>query len=248
MGGKGRIAKKIAAVILAETSDRGRYVEPFVGGGAMAAQLGQHFDQAHYSDAHEDLILMWQAVITDGWKPPTDVSEENYRALRDAEPSALRGFVGTGGSFGGRWFSSYARGGFNADGTPRNHQAESSRAVLRDAATMQARQQTVIECRDALAVDVRPGDVVYCDPPYEGTAGYSTGLDHARFWETAQAWAESGAVVYVSEYKAPPGWICIWEQELRQSMAQGTQARGMAVERLFRWGGHAAEQPLAAAA
>lgn len=236
MGGKGRIAKELSSVMLSIAPDRGRYIEPFVGGGAMAAKMGQHFDQAVYSDAHEDLVLMWQAVIDDGWTPPTDVSEGDYRALRDAEPSALRGFVGTGGSFGGRWFSSYARGGYNADGTPRNHQAESSRAVLRDAATMQARQSTIIECRDALDVDVQPGDVVYCDPPYEGTAGYSTGLDHARFWQTAQAWAEAGATVFVSEYNAPPGWYPIWEKPLRASMAFADK-RSMAVERLFMWGG-----------
>jgi len=237
MGGKGRIAKQLSNVMLGIAPDRGRYIEPFVGGGGMAAQMGKHFNEAHYSDAHPDLILMWQAVIEEGWTPPTDVSEDRWRELKAAEPSPERGFVGTGGSFGGRWFSSYARGGYNADGTPRNHQAESARAVLRDAAAMQAKTETTVTCRDALTLDVQPGDVVYCDPPYQGTAVYSAGLDHEAFWKAAQDWAEAGATVFVSEYNAPPGWYPVWEQELRQSMAQGTQKRGMAVERLFMWGG-----------
>lgn len=236
MGGKGRIAKQLAAVILESTDDRSRYIEPFLGGGGMAAQMGQHFDTAHYSDAHPDLVLMWQAA-GDGWTPPADVTEQEYQELRHAAPSAVRGFVGMGGSFGGKWFGGYARGGFNADGTPRNHQAESSRAVIKDAAAMRAQRQTVIEQRDALTIDARPGDVIYCDPPYAGTTGYAEGLDHAAFWQAAQAWAETGASVFVSEYAAPPGWICIWEKPLRSSVRVGSQDRHTAVERLFTWGG-----------
>lgn len=239
MGGKGRIAKALSAVILDATTDRGRYVEPFIGGGAMAAKMGQHFSAAVYSDIHPDLVLMWEAALA-GWGPPTDVSYEMYQELRyTSEPSALRGFVGFGGSFGGRWFEGYARGGFNANGTPRNHQAESSRAVLKDVATMRAKTSTDILCRDALTITAAPGDVIYCDPPYADTKNYSRldALDHRKFWEVAESWVESGASVFVSEYAAPDGWECAWEQPLRSSVRVGSEERHIATERLFTRGG-----------
>ncbi|MGV2853748.1 DNA adenine methylase [Glutamicibacter sp. AGC13] len=236
MGGKGRIAKKIAESISNHIPHHsGTYWEPFIGGGAIAAKLGNQFDTANYSDIHPDLMLMWQA-LHDGWEPPSVVSYDEYQELRYAEqPSALRGFVGFGGSFGGRFFEGYARGGHNANGTPRNHQAESARALLRDAPKMRAKVETNYRQADAITINPQVGDVVYCDPPYEGTKNYSRTdrIDHAEFWEVAGGWAARGAHVFVSEYKAPDGWKCIWEQPLRSSVRVGSEDRHIATERLF---------------
>lgn len=238
MGGKSRIAKKIAEVILERTPEHsGTYWEPFVGGGAMASRMGKHFERANYSDIHPDLMMMWESLFA-GWQPPTEVSYDLYQELRYAdEPSALRGFVGFGGSFGGRWFEGYARGGKNANGQPRNHQAESARAVLKDIEGMKAKQHTTFACHSAFDIQPQSGDIVYCDPPYAGTKNYSRTdkMDHELFWDTVQSWAEKGVHVFVSEYEAPDGWECVWEQELRSSVRIGSSERHMAVERLFMW-------------
>lgn len=236
MGGKSRIARNVAEVMLASTSSRDTYWEPFVGGGAMAAQMGRHFQTANYSDIHPDLIRMWDAVLNHGWQPPTEVPYELYQELRYAtEPSALRGFVGFGGSFGGRWFEGYARGGHNSDGTPRNHQAESARAVLKDAAGMRAQARTRVFVADAVSLKPSQGDVVYCDPPYEGTKNYSRTdrIDHRTFWAAVEGWAANGVNVFVSEYSAPADWHCVWEQPLRSSVRVGSADRHIAIERLF---------------
>lgn len=236
MGGKGRISKKLSEVILANTPNRsGTYWEPFVGGGAMASRMGANFEVANYSDIHPDLILMWQELNA-GWEPPSEVSYDRYQELRySTEPSALRGFVGFGGSFGGRWFEGYARGGRNSDGSPRNHQGESARAVVRDIRGMRAKTSTRFDQRDALSISPQPGDVVYCDPPYAGTKNYSKvgQLDHEAFWVVAEQWARNGVHVFVSEYSAPHGWECIWEQPLRSSVRVGSEERHIATERLF---------------
>lgn len=236
MGGKGRIAKALSNAILTTTTQRTTYWEPFIGGGAMAAKMGQHFQVVNYSDIHPDLMMMWDAVLNHDWQPPTEVSYEEYQELRYAtEPSALRGFTGFGGSFGGRWFEGYARGGHNADGTPRNHQSESARAVIKDAKTMRGSVETNIKQADALTIEPQAGDVVYCDPPYAGTKNYSRtdAFDHQRFWERATEWATNGAHVFVSEYSAPAGWEPIWEQPLRSSVRVGSAERHIATERLF---------------
>lgn len=236
MGGKGRIAKKISETILNHVPHHsGTYWEPFIGGGAIAAKLGNQFDNAHYSDIHPDLMLMWQA-LHDGWEPPSIVTYDEYQELRYAsQSSALRGFVGFGGSFGGRFFEGYARGGHNANGTPRNHQAESARGLMRDAPKMRAKVTTTYRQADAITINPRAGDVVYCDPPYEGTKNYSRTdrIDHAEFWEIAKGWAERGVHVFVSEYNAPDDWECIWEQPLRSSVRVGSEERHIATERLF---------------
>ena len=236
MGGKGRIAKKLSETILNHSPEHsGIYWEPFIGGGAMAARMGNQFEIAKYSDIHPDLILMWQA-LHDGWEPPAVVTYEEYQELRySIEPSALRGFVGFGGSFGGRWFEGYARGGHSASGAPRNHQAESARAVLKDIQGIRANTCTRFTQGDALTIEPGPGDVVYCDPPYAGTKNYSKTdrLDHEEFWNAATRWVEAGAYVFVSEYAAPDGWECIWEQPLRSSVRVGSADRHIATERLF---------------
>lgn len=239
MGGKSRIAKQLSEVILADAKDHsGTYWEPFVGGGGMGSRMGNHFDTSHYSDIQEDLILMWQA-LSDGWEPPTDVSYELYQQLRyETEPSALRGFVGFGGSFGGRFFEGYARGK-TSDGTPRNYIAESARAVLKDISGMESKVTTTFSCVDVFSLSPGPNDVVYCDPPYQGTKNYSRTdkFDHNLFWETTQKWAENGSLVYVSEYQAPDGWEELWSKPLKSSVRVGSEDRHIATEKLFKFKG-----------
>lgn len=230
MGGKGRIAKAIVKAIVDRHPDAPRAYEPFMGGGAVTARLAQHYPVTA-SDAHPDLIALWRAVLK-GWHPPEVVTEAEYAELREqTEPSAMRGFVGFGGSFGGKWFSGYARGGYNGT-TPRNHQGESARAIERIGTALRAGVVTV-ELRDYATTPVLPDSVVYLDPPYRGTQGYATGgFDHVDFW----AWAElvaSHSHVYVSEYWAPPWWSCVWSAQKRQSVTLPSQGRGLRTERLF---------------
>lgn len=238
VGGKSKIASRIAGAILGATDTRDLYLEPFVGGGSVLAKLAPHFKQSLAGDAHEDLILMWNEVQR-GWEPPA-VIRERYQELRyDSNPSAERGFAGFGGSFGGRWFEGFARGGYNADGTARNHQAESVRAVTRirdaiagSAVSFQWRDYRTWPTEDA------PVHVIYCDPPYAGSLhDYKSGaFSTEEFWDHAQHWAEGGHHVFVSEYKAPDGWVSIWEGAKRQSLVVGSSPRDMRTERLFVYG------------
>ena len=232
MGGKSRIAKALSEVI--EATD-GEYWEPFVGGFGSFEVIAPKFKVAHANDIHPDLMLMWDAVLNHGWEPPTEVSLEQYKELRHAEPSALRGFVGFGGSFGGKWFGGYAKGGFQKDGSPRNHQSESSRNVLKTRSRLtDVRVYTYNTSYDQL--NPKPGDVVYCDPPYEDTARYDTYINHQTFWQWAQELSEQGVNVYVSSYQAPDGWVSIWSKELKSTVSQAYQ-RHTAQERLFVWRG-----------
>lgn len=229
MGGKAKIARRIVAAILADTDKRERWFEPFVGGGNVMEHAAPHFATSVGSDVHQDLILMWQHVCSGG-EVPEFISVEEYQALKRADPSWLRGFVGFGASFGGRWFEGYGKS--LRDGPVC---AQSSRTVTRQGAAFRAAGTRFLLGSYA---DFRPpaGTVVYCDPPYAGTKFYSStaALDYPLFYRTMMQWAED-CDVYVSEYFLPeetPSCL-IWEHERRMTLHVESNTR-TAVERLFR--------------
>lgn len=206
LGGKSRIAGWVAEHLLEAGQDCDSYLEPFVGSGAVFARVRPHFKDAVAADAHPDLIAMWRAVA-EGWDPPDHVTREDYQALRSAEPSAWRGLVGFGASFGGKWFGGYVDTVFDVhhqrDTKPYLKTALNSVQKLRPAFA-----SSIIQLCSYADHSPRPGTLVYCDPPYRGTTPYSgfSSFDHDEFWRTMESWSDAGAVVVVSEETAPEGW------------------------------------------
>lgn len=229
LGGKSRAAKHIVSEIVARSDGRTRWVEPFVGGAAVAEAAAGHFTELVLSDAHEDLILMWQSAIS-GRVFPEDVFESTYRDLRHEPPSALRGFVGFATSFGGKWFGGYAR---NRSGT--NYAAQGSRVVER--AAQRLRGARVVQRPYQLATaDIDANTVVYCDPPYANTTGYTgvDSFDHTFFWKTCTRWADAGALVFVSEYSCPDSvGSCVWERPQTDGLRKKGVGKTQSVEKLF---------------
>ncbi|QCQ57486.1 DNA methylase [Microbacterium phage Sucha] len=202
VGGKTRQARDFAPALLADTVRRGRYFEPFVGGGSMLGALGPHFSQVRAGDTHPDLVAMWQEVLG-GWDPPSEVGPELYAQMRHAPVSALRGFVGFGCSFGGKWFGGYHKPDKR---WPRNIAAVTRDNLLKITAGLPG--DTLVTLGDYSQFEPGRSDVVYADPPYRGGQHF-TGtepFDHDRFWATMDRWWRRGADVYVSEFQAPPGW------------------------------------------
>lgn len=233
VGGKSKLAKQIAKVVLDNTESRIAYLEPFLGGGSTFEAIAPNFTVAVGGDLSEDLILMWQGLTDGTFVAPDAISEEEYYLLRSQGPSALRGLAGFGGSFGGKFFGGYARGGFNANGQPRNHQGESARAATRIAKALEGTSTTFVKCGygDWRAA---PGLVIYCDPPYVNTQGYSTGeFDTDKFWDKCDQWVDDGASVFVSEYVAPDHWESVWSRQHRQSLVLPEQGRNLTTEHVF---------------
>jgi DNA adenine methylase len=229
MGGKSRLAKAISEVILAESPSRTFYLEPFVGGGSTFAALAPHFDWSVAGDLHPDLILMWNAVLFEGWEPPMEISEERWRELRSAPPSAVRGFAGFCTSWGGRFFQGYARGG------TQNYAASGARSTLRKRDAMLA-GNTLGVFRNQGYADWVPasGTTVYCDPPYAGTKEYTTtAFDHEKFWGVMDEWAGRGCHVFVSEYAAPEHWRSVWSVDRKVGMDNVNGRKITATEHLF---------------
>lgn len=230
VGGKSKIAKPLSEAILSAAKSRKYYLEPFVGGGAVFPKIAPHFEWSVAGDAQTDLVLMWNALMFEGWHPPMEMSREKYQELRRSDPSPERALAGFGGSFGGKWFGGYAK---NNSGT--NYIGQASRGLIkfRDAVLKgnpgRFRNWSYEQWNPAA------GTVVYCDPPYANSQGYSTGgFDHDAFWAKCRSWVEAGCEVFVSEYAAPEDWTCIWEREKRVEL-DGIRKENnrVATERLF---------------
>lgn len=227
MGGKHRQASRIVPILRDLARGKVRYLEPFLGGAAIAERMAGVCSKIELADAHADLVLMWQAIL-DGWNPPTQVTRDEYAALRTAEPSALRGFAGFGCSFGGKWFGGYAS---NARGD--DFCGAARRGVLRKAARLREADAVVFRA-DYRELVPGAGDLVYCDPPYSSVTGYAAiePFDSDAFWATMKTWAGNGATVVVSEYTAPQGVVQLWSGEATVSLRKDDNRRP-ATEKLF---------------
>lgn len=200
LGGKYRIAKKISEQINLLRRPGQPVWDAFCGGLSVGAAIGK---PVVCTDINEDLIALYQAVAA-GWDPPKEVSKDLYRALKDSPPSPLRTFAGFGCSFGGLWFSSWAAPRSAVKGGPLYSMAASSRAsLLKDVPKV-----SKFACTSFMDISPEPKDIIiYCDPPYRGTAGYSAvgAFDHDAFNARVLEWAGFGVPVFVSEYSFPHG-------------------------------------------
>lgn len=225
MGGKSRIAKRIAPFLIADGIRCHTYLEPFIGGGSVFAEVSSYFEIAVGADANPDLVMLWRELAA-GWQPPSTLTHEEWKVLRDAEPSALRAFAGFGCSFGGRFFEGYAHPRPSHD-----YAGQAQRGLLRKAERMHASPEFHHVSYDTWSPSA--GTLVYCDPPYDNTKSYSgiDRFDSGRFWKIAESWAEAGAMVFVSEYVAPEPWREVWSAPVQVSV--GADKGRTAVERLF---------------
>ena len=221
-GGKSRIASHIAAKIRELYPTATEIWEPFCGGGAVTLALAKAGFRVHASDSHEDLILMWQALMRGETEPFADVTEAEYVALKTAAPSSRRGFVGHAGSFGAAWWGGWAR-----DTTGR-------RNFLQEARDNNARLLD-LDITFTLADYTSTPDhvLVYADPPYQGTKPYkgAPAFDHAAFWSWVR---RRQGPTFVSELSGPDDIDIVWRKQHKSQNASNsptTKATAKVIER-----------------
>ena len=229
MGGKSRIAKPISEIINNNAGADKTFVSLFCGAVNVESKV-KGFDRIICNDNHEYLVALLQAV-QQGYIPPDNISEEQYKHIRnnkDKYPKELVGFVGFGCSFGGRWFEGYARG------KNRNYCLDAKNSLLRKMETL---NEAEFICSDYRNVDIPQGSVIYADPPYANTTKYSTGeFNSNEFWEYMRKLAKAGNTVYISEQTAPEDFICVWEKPLRRTLDVNKENNFIITERLYTYG------------
>ena len=228
MGGKSRISKQIAEVLNSAIDKDTPFVSLFCGSCAIESKV--QADVKILNDKHPYLIAMWQA-LQNGWMPPDVVTKEEYYRVKDNmdENPALTGFVGFGCSFGGKWWGGYAK-----DKRGDDYCGQAKRGLLKDLSGVANATFTCIDYKD---VEIPDGAVVYCDPPYANTTGYTVGqFDTNEFWDYMRQLSKR-CEVYISEESAPDDFECIWSQELTRTLDYNKSNQPKKVEKLFKYKG-----------
>ena len=229
-GGKARFAKHIAPIVNeAVKKSNGVLVEPFCGG----CNLTTHFKgKIRANDLNKNLIALFKEAIN-GRKFPSFVSREMHEEARNGNlDNALTAYIGFCASYGGKYLAAYVGNNCpKATGKVEDYQRGAINGFLRTVDGLRSMKDLELSSLPYYDLEIKEGSVVYCDPPYFGTAGYRTEkFDHERFWKWAEAVSEH-STVFVSEYTTLSDFfVPVWEMSTKVTLARKGKK---ATEKLF---------------
>ena len=231
-GGKQRISKQLSQYLNSQLKDSQPFVDLFCGSCNIISKIDK--DRLRIAnDKHKYLISMWKA-LQDGWQMPDNISEEEYKYIRDHkdENPALTGFVGFGLSYSGKWFGGYCRGGKD-----RNYclnAKNSNNKILKNITDVKFYNLNYDE------VSIPDGALVYCDIPYKNTTSYCKSevgeFNHEEFYDWVRRNSDKYDI-YVSEYKQniPDDFTIVWEQNSKKDIRNKNNVREETVEVLIKY-------------
>lgn len=188
-GGKTDMLGELTPLVLDRLSPGGRYFEPFLGGAAMALSMPPEIPVVA-SDVCEPLVEMWLAVAKQTHRLAARLaelgsthSEVQYYEVRASSPDtrlerAARFIYLNKTGFNGLFRVNKA-GKFNV---PLGRGRASSLPTFGEleAAASRIRSWTLVRSDFELVVEgAAEGDVVFADPPYDGTHDYSSDFGYA---------------------------------------------------------------------
>ena len=219
-GSKARIVDEILPIMLNKMHIGMAFVDGFCGGCSVIQNVPPEYKRIA-NDNNRYLIAMWEKLTTTNWQPPTTIDKPFYDKVRESwhkddgkYSDALIGWVGFMGSRNGRFFDG-GYSGHNAKG--RDYISENIRNTSRQIPfLMSVEWQT--ESYESIVMP--KASLVYYDPPYKGTYGYSTSknFDHDRFYDWARQMKRDGHTVYISEYDMPGDFSCVWQKQITNSV------------------------------
>ncbi|GAC1598674.1 MAG: DNA adenine methylase [Polyangiales bacterium] len=218
-GGKRQLLKVILPRLPVDI--RGRYIEPFLGGGAVFFELARlhRVREARLFDCNEELISTYRVVRNDLDALIRALSghrndETHYYATREIDPSTLSPaeraarmiFLNRVGYNG--LYRVNASGRFNVPFGRYRNPLICDEVGLRAASNALDRVELEVADFEAACKEVAPGDVVYFDPPYlplSTTANFTAYArlpfgepEHRRLAVTFQRVVERGAYALLS--------------------------------------------------
>ena len=223
MGSKRRIATYILPFLKEHLNGNNYFIDAFCGGCNLIDKL--RYPKRVANDYNKYLVALF-VYLQKGGELPEFVSKEEYYAVKDnkdAYPDWYVGHVGFNCSRLGKWFDCYV--GLN---NGRNYQQEHNNNIIKQ---IQNLKDVVFISTSYENICLPSCSVIYCDPPYKDTRGYKDKFDHDKFWQWCRDMHHKGHRVFVSEYLAPEDFKCIWEMEIKDSLA--TNTTHIKTEKLF---------------
>lgn len=230
MGSKARHAKELLTIILKEHISDMWYVEPFVGGANMIDKVPKEYKRFG-ADTNEYLIEMWKDAIN-GYLSFDYVTPDLYSEVRSNKEKYSKGFVGWiahGCSYNGKWFGGFAGKITTKEGLERNYQTEAANAVKKQIKLLEGCH---FKHKSVFDLSLPSKSTIYCDPPYAGTTKYKDDFDHERFYQWCRDRKNEGHKLFISEYKMPDDFVCVWQKDVNSSLTKETGAK-KATEKLF---------------
>lgn len=233
MGSKARYAKFILPIILKDRKENQYYIEPFVGG----CNIMDKVDGLRIgADNNPYLIALWRGLQQGRGlyypipKTLYDVARRHYRGTYDCEffDDYDIGVIGFMGSFNGRFFE----GGYSGEHGGRDYIKEQIANTYRQIDKI---QDVEFYCCNYDELGLPPNSIIYCDIPYQGTKQYNSKdkFDYPKFWQWCRDKTIDGHQVFISEYKAPDDFECIWQKEIKVSIKPDKTLNQ--IEKLFKW-------------
>lgn len=184
------------------------YVEPFVGGANIIDKIVAMDKKAF--DISDDLIRIFTAT-QGGWFPPLVCSMEEYYLLKESkEDSVLKAYVSFAGSWSAKKWGGYAKG------EGRDHYNERTRRFIKQIPLLKHIEFKVSDYRD-LCIN---NSLIYCDPPYKGTLGYSSGdFDTDEFYDWCRMQLDRHNTIVISERSMPVDFREIWSKTSNKTMS-----------------------------
>lgn len=237
MGSKSKYAKSIVP-ILQTTIDNNNietYIECFVGGANIIDKI--KCKNRYGYDRSDTLIALLQLAQTDFDKVLKEGNRELWEKGKDYVKNGNMPSDMTLADIGAmEFFASYNNGGFPrgmANNTStRDFFTEARNNLKKQAPNLKG---IVFGCQNYWELDKNTENaVIYCDPPYQGTASYTYAtqakMNYTAFWNWVRTISKNN-YVYVSEQQAPSDFKVVWEQECNRTMSRDNNFK--AVERLF---------------
>lgn len=255
-GGKQRIGKKLAQIIVEESVDISEdegfnikgYCEPFCGMLGVYQHIPELYEKEDLirlkykaGDTNKSVIMMWEEAQK-GWKPPKKVSEKRYNYVRDASDSAEKGYVGHQYGFGGKYFKGYApKYGKTIDSTNASSKVVKIADNLSDVSFSHGSYTQYSNLKNY---------VIYCDPPYGYTEQHyrnsvtsskakdnssQSQFDNEKFHDWCRHMSKNN-IVFISEYTAPKDFKQIWSNTSKLtgvSKSEGKHNSKIRTEKLY---------------
>ena len=234
-GGKAKIAKELSGVLNNYLIGNDKpFIDAFCGSCNIISKIDSNRIRIA-NDKHKELIAMWQWVQEKGVdRLPTDVSKELYYYIKTSttSPDWLKGFVGFGCSFAGKWWGGYA----TSDNKERNYATNAYNSTKKK---MVGLKDVNFVCGDYFDI-VIPSvpSIIYCDIPYKNTTGYSGGtFNHEAFYQWGNEMKALGHIVLVSEYErnVPLDMVnnIVWRKESKKDIRDGEGIQQITTEVLI---------------
>ncbi len=233
-GGKAKIAKELSGVLNNYLIGNDKpFIDAFCGSCNIISKIDSNRIRIA-NDKHKELIAVWQWVKEMGVERlPTDVSKELYYYIKTSttSPDWLKGFVGFGCSFAGKWW-----GGYGECKRGYNYAKGSANSLARK---MVGLNNVNFVCGDYfdIVIPLTPS-VIYCDIPYKSSTGYSVGtFNHEAFYQWGNKMKALGHIVLVSEYQrnVPLDMVnnIVWRKESKKDIRDGEGIQQLTTEVLI---------------